>query len=76
VAPSIGLFSKLTTKPSKSTEKKNVYLTVKFNQSILFARKSVVSFISGAYLVHNKKMNVRIIDSNSMMKKYLIQQPK
>jgi hypothetical protein len=40
-------------------------LRVKFNQSILFARKSVVSFISGAYLVHNKKMNVHIIDSNS-----------
>jgi hypothetical protein len=40
-------------------------LKVKFNQSILFARKSVVSFISGAYLVHNKKMNVHIIDSNS-----------
>jgi hypothetical protein len=40
-------------------------LTVKFNQSILFGRKSVVSFISGASLVHNKKMNVHIIDSNS-----------
>jgi hypothetical protein len=32
---------------------------------MLFARKSVLSFISGAYLVHNKKMNVNIIDSNS-----------
>jgi hypothetical protein len=31
---------------------------------ILFGRKSVVSFISGAYLVHNKKMNVHVIDSN------------
>jgi hypothetical protein len=41
------------------------YLRVKFNQSILFARKSVVSFIFGAYLVHNKKMNVHVIDSNS-----------
>jgi hypothetical protein len=42
-------------------------LTVKFNQSILFAQKSVVSFISGAYLVHNKKINVHTstIDSNS-----------
>jgi hypothetical protein len=47
-----------------------------FNQSILFAQKSVVSFISGGYLVHNKKMNVYIIDSNSVMKRYLIQQPK
>jgi hypothetical protein len=45
--------------------KRKEYLRVKFNQSILFARKSVVSFISGAYLVHNKKMNVHIIDSNS-----------
>jgi hypothetical protein len=53
----------------------NIYLTVKFNQSILFARKSVVSFIFGAYLVHNKKMNVHIIDSNSVMKKCLMQQP-
>jgi hypothetical protein len=43
-------------------------LTVKFNpSSILFARKSVVFVISGAYLVHNKKMNVHIIDSNSVM---------
>jgi hypothetical protein len=49
--PSVGLFSKLTTNSSKPTET-NEYLTVKFNQSILFARKSVVSFISGAYLVH------------------------
>jgi hypothetical protein len=40
-------------------------LAVEFNQSILFARKSVVLFISSAYLVHNKKMNVHIIDSNS-----------
>jgi hypothetical protein len=40
-------------------------LTVKVNQSILFARKSVISFISGVYLVHNKKMNVYIIDNNS-----------
>jgi hypothetical protein len=40
---------------------------------ILFGRKSVVSFISGAYLVHNKKMNVHVIDSNSVMKKCLIQ---
>jgi hypothetical protein len=39
-------------------------VTVKFNQSILFARESAVSFISGAYLVHNKTMNVRKIDSN------------
>jgi hypothetical protein len=51
VVPSVGLFNKLTTNPSKPTET-NEYLTVKFNQSILFARKSVVSFISGAYLVH------------------------
>jgi hypothetical protein len=67
VAPSVGLFSKLTTKPTKPSKptEKNEYLTVKFNQSILFARKSVVSFISGAYLVHNKKMNVHIIDSSS-----------
>jgi hypothetical protein len=42
-----------------------IYLIVTFNQSILFARKSVVSFISGAYLVHNKKMNVHIIDRNN-----------
>jgi hypothetical protein len=40
-------------------------LTVKLNQSILFARKSVVSFISGGYLVHDKKKNVHIIDCNS-----------
>jgi hypothetical protein len=53
----------------------NIYLTVKFNQSILFARKNVVSFIAGAYLVHNKKMNVHIIDNNSVMKKCLMQQP-
>jgi hypothetical protein len=55
MAPSVGMFSKLTrkpTKPSKPTE---------FNQSILFARKSVVSLISAAYLVHDKKMNVHII---------------
>jgi hypothetical protein len=39
-------------------------LTVKYNQSILFARKSVVLFISAAYLLHGKKMNVHIIDSN------------
>jgi hypothetical protein len=45
--------------------KTNEYLTVTFNQSILFDRKSVVSFISGAYLMHNKKMHVDIIDSNS-----------
>jgi hypothetical protein len=45
--------------------KTNEYLTVRFNQSILFARKSVVSFIAGADLVHNQKMNVYIIDSNS-----------
>jgi hypothetical protein len=38
-------------------------VTVKFNQSIFFARESVVSFISGAYLVHNKK--IRTIDSDS-----------
>jgi hypothetical protein len=42
-------------------------LTGKFNPSILFVRKSVVFVISGAYLVHNKKMNVHIIDSNSVM---------
>jgi hypothetical protein len=42
-----------------------IYLMVTFNQSILFARKNVVSFISGAYLVHNKKMNVHIIDRNN-----------
>jgi hypothetical protein len=30
-----------------------------------FTRKSVVSFISGAYFVDNKKMNVHIIDSNT-----------
>jgi superfamily I DNA and/or RNA helicase len=40
-------------------------LIVKFNQSILLARKSVASFISGAYLMHNKKLSVYIIDSNS-----------
>jgi hypothetical protein len=43
--------------------KTNEYLTVKFNQSFLSARKSVVSFISGAYLVHDKidkKMTVHI----------------
>jgi undecaprenyl pyrophosphate synthase len=40
-------------------------LTVTFDQSILFARDSVVSFISAAYLVDNKKVNVHIIDSNS-----------
>jgi hypothetical protein len=40
-------------------------LAVKFNQSFLSARKSVVSFISGAYLVHDKKMTVHVIDSNS-----------
>jgi hypothetical protein len=45
-------------------------LTVKFNQSIFFYLPEKVSFISGAYLVHNKKMNVHIIDSNSVMKKY------
>jgi hypothetical protein len=28
-----------------------------------------VSFISGVYLVHNKKVNVHIIDSNRVMKK-------
>jgi hypothetical protein len=68
--------------------KTNEYLTVRFNQSILFARKSVVSFIAGADLVHNKKMNVYIIDSNSesdeemsnttakVMNKCLIQQRK
>jgi hypothetical protein len=33
-------------------------------------------FISGAYLVHNKKMNVHTIDSNSVMKKCVIQQRK
>jgi hypothetical protein len=32
---------------------------------ILFVRKSAVSLISGAYLLHNKKINVHIIDSNS-----------
>jgi hypothetical protein len=32
---------------------------------ILFVRKSVVSLISGAYLLHNKKINVHIIASNS-----------
>jgi hypothetical protein len=42
-------------------------MTVKFNPSILFARKSVVFVISGAYLAHNRKMNVHIIDSNSVM---------
>jgi hypothetical protein len=79
VAPYVGLFSKLpakATKPSKPTENKWIFDSFKFNQSILFARKSVVSFISVAYLVHNKKMNVHIIDSNSVMKKCLIQQPK
>jgi hypothetical protein len=40
-------------------------VTVKFNRNILFARRSVVSFISGAYSLHNKKMNVHIIHSNS-----------
>jgi hypothetical protein len=44
--------------------KTNECLTVTFNQSILFARKSVVSFLSGAYLVDNKQINVHIIDSN------------
>jgi hypothetical protein len=39
-------------------------VTVKFQRSILLARESAESFISGAYLVHNKKMNVRTIDSN------------
>jgi hypothetical protein len=43
--------------------------TNSLNKLLLFARKSVVSFISGTYLVH-------IIDSNSVMKKYVIQQPK
>jgi hypothetical protein len=42
-------------------------MTVKFNPSILFARKSVVFVISGAYLAHNRKMNVHTIDSNSVM---------
>jgi hypothetical protein len=67
VAPSVGLFSKLTTKPTSRVDrlKTNEYLAVEFNHSILFARKSVVLFISSAYLVHNKKMNVHIIDSNS-----------
>jgi hypothetical protein len=40
-------------------------VTDKSNQSILFARKSVISFISGAYLLHNKKMNIHITDNNS-----------
>jgi hypothetical protein len=61
VAPSIGLFSKLTTKP------------IKPSKPVLFVRKSVVMFISGVYLVHNKKMNVHIIDSNNVMKKCVIQ---
>jgi hypothetical protein len=66
VAQSIGLFSKLQRNRENRGNrlKTNEYLTVKFNQSILFGRKSVVSFISLAYLVHNKKMNVHIIDSN------------
>jgi hypothetical protein len=35
-------------------------------QSILFARKSVVSLMSDANLMHNKKINVHIIiDSES-----------
>jgi hypothetical protein len=63
VAQSIGLFSKLQ-RNRENRCKTNEYLTVKFNQSILFGRKSVVSFISVAYLVHNKKVNVHIIDSN------------
>jgi hypothetical protein len=64
---SYALFPTLTTKRQNRANrlKTNENLTVKFNQSILFARKSVVSFISGAYLVHNKRMNVDIIDSNS-----------
>jgi hypothetical protein len=33
--------------------------------SVWFARKSVLSFISSVDLVHNKKINVHIIDSNS-----------
>jgi hypothetical protein len=33
-------------------------------------------FISSTYLVHNKKMNVHIMDSNSVIKKCLIQQRK
>jgi hypothetical protein len=47
----------------KTNEYLTTYLTVKYNQSILFARKSV-SFISATYLLHRKKMNVHIIDSN------------
>jgi hypothetical protein len=66
VAQSIGLFSKLQRNRENRVNrlKTNEYLTVKFNQSILIGRKSVVSFISVAYLVHNKKVNVHIIDSN------------
>jgi hypothetical protein len=33
--------------------------------SVWFARKSVLWFMSGVDLVHNKKMNVHTIDSNS-----------
>jgi hypothetical protein len=65
VTPSVGLFSKLTTKPakpSKPSENKWIFDS-SINQSILFTRKSVVSFISGAYLVHNKKMNVHALPS-------------
>jgi hypothetical protein len=47
----------------KTNEYLTTYLTVKYKQSILFARKSV-SFISATYLLHSKKMNVHIIDSN------------
>jgi hypothetical protein len=47
----------------KTNEFLTTHLTVKYKQSILFARKSV-SFISATYLLHSKKMNVHIIDSN------------
>jgi hypothetical protein len=48
VVPSVGLFSKLTTKPtkrSKPTEKKRIFELNLPNQIVLFA--SVVLFISG-----------------------------
>jgi hypothetical protein len=57
--------------------KTNEYLTVKFNQAFYLPEKVLYRFISGAYLVHgkiDKKMNGHIIDSNSVMKKCLIQQ--
>jgi hypothetical protein len=34
----------------------------------VFARKNVASFISDADLVHNKQMNVHIIESIAMLK--------